>query len=407
MSKIRSLLISVILGICFMGACFVTDGSAAQDIEIALMVPLTGGGAFYGAVMRDVGQGVVDEINEVGVTGFGKMKVRVYDTASDPAITIQQMQRAAMQGANLIWGGFLSSEELAMAEKSDELKIPYIMNNSTSYEAFPKSRRYTINQTPGSFELGEATAKYFIKEGVKTYAVMGADYIWSRSWSKTVTLRLEGTGIKKVYENLHEFSKVDFSADIAKLKDLKPDALLKMYGGTGEYSAVKQMKDANYWPRIYVGELAGGCPQVMLDQLGDKYAEGLVNVSTQDPRNLKWIEFAKKHVQKYGYRPTWFSDGIYDSFWLIKKAVEKAGSLDPDKLLKALHESSFDGVSASPTGPFQDWGGAQKGVITFLKWTKGSPPWSDKVGVHREVAFETEFKPLPKEDIEELLKDVK
>ena len=57
------------LGIGFMGLCFGTNGFAAQDIAIAFMVPLTGSGAFYGKVMRDVGRGIVDEINEVGVKG--------------------------------------------------------------------------------------------------------------------------------------------------------------------------------------------------------------------------------------------------------------------------------------------------------------------------------------------------
>lgn len=144
------------------GTCLITNGFAAQDVEIAFMVPLTGSGAFYGKVMRDVGKGIVDEINEAGIKGFGKMKVSVYDIASDPAIAIQQMERAVMQGANIIWGGFNSAEEKAMAAKSDELKIPYVMNNSTSYESFPRNRRFAVNPHPGSYELGVATAQYFV-----------------------------------------------------------------------------------------------------------------------------------------------------------------------------------------------------------------------------------------------------
>ncbi len=405
MRRIESVLL--IFGMCIMGTCLGTKAFAAQDIEIAFMVPLTGSGAFYGKVMRDVGKGIVDEINEVGVKGFGKIKVSVYDIASDPAIAIQQMERAVMQGANIVWGGFNSAEEKAMAEKSDELKIPYMMNNATSYEAFPRGRRYAINPHPGSYEFGEATAKYFVQQGVKTYGVMGADYIWTRSWDKTVTLKLRGTGVRKVYENFHDFSKVDFSADITKLKEIKPDALLRMFAGTGEYTEVKQMKDASYWPRVYVGELGGGCPQVLLDQVGEKYAAGVTNVSTQNPTNPKWIEFARKHVQKYGYRPTWFSDGMYDTLWLIKKAIEETGTLDPEKLTKVLHATSFDGVSGYPCGPFQQWGGPEKSAVYILKYVEGSPPWSNKVGVHREVLYKTEVKPLCKEEVEELLKDIK
>jgi branched-chain amino acid transport system substrate-binding protein len=402
-------IIGILVAVIFLGGSTgsVRDSFAAQDIEIAFMLPLTGSGAFYGKVMRDVGKGIVDEINETGIKGFGKIKVNAYDIASDPAIAIQQMERAVMQGANIIWGGFNSAEEKAMAAKADELKVPYVMNNSTSYEAFPRNRRFAVNPHPGSYELGVATAQYFLQEKVKTYGVMGADYIWTRSWDKTVTLKLKGSDLRKVYENLHEFSKVDFSADIAKLKEIKPDALLRMFAGTGEYSEVKQMRDANYWPRIYVGELAGGCPQVLLDQVGEKYAVGVTSMSTQNPANLKWVEFAKKHVEKFNYRPTWFSDGISDTLYLIKKAIETAGTLDPEKLNKAIHTTSFDGVSGYPCGPFQEWGGAERTVVHVLKYVQGSPKWSNKVGVHREVLFKTEVKPLCKEDVEALLKDVK
>lgn len=398
----------LLLTACFWVMLFASTGfGAGKNIKVAFLVPLTGGGAFYGSLMRDVGKGIVEEINKEGIKGFGKMEVTVYDEASDPTVAVGKMERAAMQGANFIWGGFSSSVEKAMIAKAEELKVPCILNNATSYEAFPRKTRYGINPTLGCYEWGEVTAKYFQQEGVKTYAIIGADYLWGRAWDKTITLNIKGMGIKKVYENWHDFSKVDFSSDIGKLKELKPDAVIRPFGGAGEYVIIKQMKESGYWPKIYIGDTVDGGFGVLLDSVGENYAVGVTAPSTQNPQNPAWIEFARTHKQKYGYQPEWLSDGMHDSLWFMKKVIEKAGTLDPQVIAKVMHETVYEGVSGFPIGPFQECGQPQKGVAYLLKFAKGSPPWSDKVGVHREVVFKKEVIPLCKEDVEERLKEVK
>lgn len=389
------------------GVVFQPAARAAQNIHIAFLVPLTGGGAFYGGIMRDMGKAIVSNINKQGIKGFGKIEVTVYDTASDPAVAVRQMQRAATQGANLIWGGFSSSVEKAMVAEADQLRIPYMLNNATSYAAFPDSVRYAVNPSLTSFEWGQLTAKYFIQKGVKTYAIIGADYLWGRTWDKSLSLKLKGTGIKKVYQDWHDFSKVDFKADIEKLKELKPDAVVRTYGGAGEYAIINQMRSAGYWPKIYIGDTVDGGYQVLLDNVGQKNAVGVCAPSTQNPLNPKWIAFAKTHKEKYGVWPTWLSDGIHDSLYVVKLAIEKSGSLDPAKLAKAMHEVSYHGVTGYPVGPFQKFGELQTATAYLLKFVKGSPSWTNKLDVHREVACKMEVKPLSKEGVDAVLKSVK
>ena len=88
MRKIKFLLVLGILGICLIGTGFVTDGFAEQDINIAFLVPLTGSGAFYGAVMRDVGQGVVNvgafvlkPVERVAKLGRGQVLAKFFQAA--------------------------------------------------------------------------------------------------------------------------------------------------------------------------------------------------------------------------------------------------------------------------------------------------------------------------------------
>ncbi len=380
-----------------------TSGAWAKDINIGAMVPLTGGGAFYGRLMRDIGQGVVNDINKAGIKGFDKMNIRFYDDGNDATIAASQIERAVSQGANFIWGGFVSTVERMMTRKAEELKIPTSLTNETSYEGVLCKTKYSIVPVAGSMEGGKIIAKYFKEQNVKTYAFIGADYVWCRTSDQSLAFYLRGTGIKKIYENWHDFSKVDYSSDIMKLKELKPDAVIRPFSGAGNYIIIKQMKDAGYWPRIFIADPTISGYQVTLDELGPDYIGDVMAWCTQDPRKPRWIEFAKTHKEKYGYWPTWLSHGMHDTLWLIKKAAETAGTLDPETVAKAMRNSSYDGVASSPCGPFQESGLPRKTAVNIIKFVKGPPPWSNQLPYHREVVCSLEVSPMCKEEIDKAL----
>jgi branched-chain amino acid transport system substrate-binding protein len=251
--------------------------------------------------------------------------------------------------------------------------------------------------------MAKIDADYFKKKNVKTYAVIGADYVYGRSWDKALTLSLKDTAIKKVYEVWHDFSKVDYAAEISKLKQLKPDALLRPFGGAGDFVMVKQMKDAGYWPSIYIANCSAMGYELTLDQLGEKYMVGVAGQLSQNPNNPKWIEFCRTHKEKYGIWPTWFSQGVHDTLWHLKRVVEKAQSLDAEKVAKAMHEVVYDGVGGFPLGPFQESGYVRNATAYLLEFKKGPPPWTDKLGVHREVVHKMDLRPMCKEEVEKLL----
>ncbi|MCX6260610.1 MAG: ABC transporter substrate-binding protein [Bacteroidia bacterium] len=401
MQRIKKIFIFMLL------LSFMITGSVwakGEDINIAALVSLTGSGAFYGKAMRDIAKGIVEEINKQGIKGFGKMNITFYDDATDAAVAASQIQRAVTQGSHFIWGGFASAVETMMVKKGEELKIPVYLTNEHTYDAIPCNTKYTLTPVVGTVEIAKVCADYFKKKNVKTYAIIGADYIYGRSWDKALTLFLKGTGIKKVYENWHDFSKVDYSADIAKLKQLKPDAVVRSFGGAGEYVIIKQMKNSGYWPSIFIANCTISGYQVPLDELGERYMVGVTAETCQDPSNPKWIEFARTHKEKYGYWPTWLSQGVHDTLWHIKKVVETAQSLNPEKLAKTMHEVSYDGVGGFPFGPFQDSGYVKNATIYLVEYKKGSPSWTNKIGVHREVVDKLDLRPMCKEEIEALLK---
>jgi|GEM_PF-4019762 len=381
----------------------ITTTAFAQDVTVGVLIPLSGGGAFYGKIMEKLAKVTIDEINKEGIDGFDKINIRIYDTASDAAVASRMIERAVSQGVSFLWGGFSSSVETIMVKKANELQVPTLLTNEHSYAAFYTDNKYAVTPVLSTYEIGKICAKYMKENAIKTYAFIGADYIYGRTWDKSLSLNLEGTGIKKIYENWHSFKKVDFSADIAKMAKINPDAVIRSYGGAGQYLIVRQMKDFGFWPKAFISGTVNAGYQVMLDELGEKYMTGVISQTGQNPENPNWIEFAKTHKEKYGFLPTWLSHGCHDTLYVIKLTLEKAKSLDKKKLAKAMHEVSYDGVGGFACGPFQDFGYVRKGKAFLVQWVEGPPVWDKNLNVHRKTIMEMEATPMPKEDLDKIL----
>jgi branched-chain amino acid transport system substrate-binding protein len=65
------------------------------------------------------------------------------------------------------------------------------------------------------------------------------------------------------------------------------------------------------------------------------------------PGNKQFMAAMDKRFGKDMKTPNELSEPQYEAFFLYKAAVEKAGSTDPAKVIKALGQVSFDG----PRGP--------------------------------------------------------
>ena len=72
--------------------------------------------------------------------------------------------------------------------------------------------------------------------------------------------------------------------------------------------------------------------------------------------------------EEYGEDPASFSASAYDAAYIIKAAIEKAGSFDPDAITKAMKEIEFQGVAG---GLYFDENNNPVKDITMIKIENG------------------------------------
>lgn len=73
------------------------------------------------------------------------------------------------------------------------------------------------------------------------------------------------------------------------------------------------------------------------------YMSGSYFTSIDTPENKKFLAAMQKKFGKDMKTPNELSEPQYEAFFLYKAAVEKAGSIDPSKVIKELGKVSFDG----------------------------------------------------------------
>lgn len=64
-----------------------------------------------------------------------------------------------------------------------------------------------------------------------------------------------------------------------------------------------------------------------------------------EDKSEKVQNFLQAYKAKYNEEPSAFAALSYDAAYLMKAAIEKAGSTDKDAIIKAMKESDFDGVT--------------------------------------------------------------
>jgi branched-chain amino acid transport system substrate-binding protein len=109
----------------------------------------------------------------------------------------------------------------------------------------------------------------------------------------------------------------------------------------------------------------------------------------------KAIPFIDAFIKKYGFFPAVYAQ-TYDALYILKDALERAGTMDSDALVKALEDTDYTGVSGRIVfyKPDQDWPhdmiwGPEYVTNFFSQWIDGEQVavWPPPGGEWKGVAF--------------------
>lgn len=326
-------------------ALAVAVNASAKTLKIGSMSPLSGP---YSADGTDIKNGVLTAIEVIkadgGVTGFDEIEFSAQDTACDPRQAVAAANKLINEEVLAVIGAYCSSATLPASETLAEEDIVMITPASTNEKVTERGLPYMF-RTCGRDDDQSKGAVKFIKDYLKAKSVYIVDdkTAYSQGLADNVRMGAEAAGVNVLgHEHVNQGDK-DFSAVLTKVKAADPDVfyISLQNSATGALMVIQAKRmgiDA-----AYLGQDAVYHPQLI--DIAKDAAEGMyLTFGFVDTESPAYQKFLKAYQPKYG-DPGAYSAYAYDSAMAYFKAVNMAGSTDPEKVRQALIDMTFEGAS--------------------------------------------------------------
>ena len=349
-----------------------------ETIKIGGMAPLTGALAIYGVTTTNGAELAVKEINENGGVLGKKIEYVMLDTKGDSTEAVMAYNKLVDEKVAGIIGEVTSKPTLAVAEVAVQDNMPLITPTGTQVditEVGPNIFRVCFTN-PYQGKVLAITSKERL--GANTVAVMlnnSSDY--SDGIAKAFIEESEKLGMKVMGVEGYSDGDKDFRPQLTKLAAMNPDVILIPEYYEQAALIATQAREVGV-KSIFVGSDGWDGIAKTLDQSAYAAIENshFTNHFSMEDQSEKIQNFLKDYREAYKEDPSAFSALGYDAVYMMKSAIEKAGSTDKQKVVDALKGIEYDGITGYLT--FDDHNNPVK-AVTVLKIENGKYIFDSKV----------------------------
>lgn len=328
------------------------DADAAETIKIGSMFELTGSAAGYGNTQNNAVHMAVDEINAAGGVNGKKLEVVEYDTGTDDATAAQLTTTLTSEDkVTAIIGPALTGGFQAAIPVANQTETPIISPSATDDgvltdpqgNVFPYAYRTGFTN---SFQ-GGALAKFANDELSAKKAVILGDNSTDYATGLTETFTNAFAGDVVSVENFTT-GQTDFSAVLTNIANKDFDVLFVpgYYEQAGPI--IKQAREMGIDQPILGPDGFGN--DALFDLAGaanmnDIYYTSHFVTDSDDPDVQAYVA---NYKENFNSEPDMFSGLAYDAVYVVKDAIERAGTADPAAVNAEIAKTTdFAGITGT------------------------------------------------------------
>jgi branched-chain amino acid transport system substrate-binding protein len=342
------------LGILF-AALLVIQGTAlgqVKNLDIGVVVPLSGGSAHSGDQQKIGASLAALEINEKGGLDIGGEKYRInlifYDSRCIPSEGVSATNRLITRDkVKFIIGDICSSVSAAMMEVCERAKVIQISPQSSTPLLTSTGKKYifAMNYTSDQWEI--PFARFAINElKLKTFATIARNDEWGKSAAKAFNETIQTLGGKVLETHFYEHGATDFYPALTKIKALNPDGLRVIALHEDGSMIIKQARELALNCKI-LGTNVHSTSEFIRD-LGP-LANGIYTAA-HPPETPKVKQYEEKAKKLLGKDAEDLSRLGYDTLYVLAQALERAKAVeDTDKVRNALLRTDYEGLNGHLT----------------------------------------------------------
>ncbi len=312
-------------------------GSVSGDtVKVGLVRSLSGALAISETAVRDSELLAIKEINAAGGVLGKQIVPLVEDGETKPEVFAQKADKLINSDkVAVLFGGWSSSSRKAMKP---------VVEGSNALLFYPVQYE-GLEVSPNIFYTGATTNQqivpaldYLKEQGLLTVFLAGSDYVFPRTANKIIKAYAAANGMTIVGEEYIPLEESNAQGIAAKVLAAKPQVVFNTLNGDANVSFFKELKAAGNTPAqiqtISVSIAEEEVTSVGVDNLLGHLTAWNYYQTTDTPKNPAYVAAYKA---AYGAaRPT--ADPIeagYNSVYIWKAAVEKAGTFDVPAVIKA------------------------------------------------------------------------
>ena len=353
--------------------------ASGDSITIGTVTTNSGTAAAYGEAEVKGFELAVSEINAKGGINGKKVKLESMDDKGDATEASNAYNKLAGDNNVLaVAGPTISATTAAVAPLADQSKLVTIAPAATSDSI--ETGNYLFRTCFKDSYQGEVAARFAAENlKVKKVAVLyGTGDPYSSGVGEAFAKAAEKLGLEVVdKESSSSADDTEYSAQLQKIQASGAELLYApyYYSVAGPY-IIPQARSVGF-----EGYVMGPDGYDGLKLTGDKSQYNktyyTTHYSADDNTNTKVQDFIKSYKSKNNAEPNTFAALGYDTIYMIKQAIEKAGkNATREDVRNAVASMTFDGVTGKFT--MEKSGSPTKSVIV-LEMKDGKPVYNTTV----------------------------
>ena len=345
--------------------------AAEEVVRIGNIIPLSGPSASVGEQGRNAREMAVEEINAAGgikSLGGAKLEMLYADSESKPEKGVSEAERMInTEKVHILTGCWNSAVTYPTTAVAERYGIPFVVPVSvadkiteqgfkTVFRVAAKDSWWTRDQFAFLKDMQEE-----FKTEIKTLAFVYENGDWGKGFAGQWRALAEKNGYKIVLDEPYPSTTTDLSPVVQKIRRARPDALMLVSNAADAILLTNTLADYKVKLKAIIASGGGHADPSFMKATGSnaRYLYDIVEWET-DVNKPGVKEINEKFKARYGYNLAGEAVDAYIAMYVIKDALERAGSTDPVKIREALAKTnlrsgpamiaSYDAIEFDATG---------------------------------------------------------
>ena len=364
--------------------------SFSEPIKIGAMFISSGKMGGYGKHGGQAIQLAVDQINADGGVLGRNLEAIVEDTKLKKDVALALAERFVNQDkVDFLMGPTSSGIAMGLTEFARQnKKILVLTQAATDALTGDKFHPYVFSTLSNAMMHSRSGAYLMASKPYKKYMCVGPDYSYGHSSWKMFKSKLQELrpDVEFVGELFPKFLAQDYSEEIKKVLEAKPDAVWCPLWGGDAINFIKQALPTGLFDKIKFAFPVAGALEVLVPMGSDMPAS--VYVSSRyfftSPDSSMNQRFVKDYYARFNEYPDYMAGETYAGVYFIKAAIERAGTIEADKIIEAMEKEPLSWET--PEG-WKTMRSEDHSVVEDCLWGQTSP--NEKYGFAIPKSFES------------------